>query len=63
MFGRLEAGRIALREKVVLVPGSATGDVKKILREGVPRPLACAGDYVLLSLSGSGMEHIRYDSH
>ncbi len=59
VFGRIEAGRVALRDKVVLVPGSAVGDVKKVLRESVPRPLATAGDYVLLSITGSGLEHIR----
>ena len=57
--GRVEAGSVAVGDKLVVMPGRVPAAVKKILREDAPQQLVFAGDYFVMSLGGIITEHLQ----
>ncbi|CAH3108693.1 unnamed protein product [Pocillopora meandrina] len=56
--GKLEAGRLHVGDKIVVMPAGEQGQVKGLSIHDEPVQLACAGDHSTLVLSGLDMMHV-----
>lgn len=56
--GKLEAGRLHVGDKIVVMPAGVQGQVKGLSIHEEPVQLACAGDQSTLILSGLDMMHV-----
>lgn len=59
LAGKVEAGTVADGDRIVSVPGSHAGSIKKITRDGAPCAVAFAGDHIVLLLHGIHSENLR----